>query len=205
MKKTKAKNDEDLMLLRLAQDEKVEKALKQLPTSFFKIYAKKVDADLETLGTETAKEFVEYLVEKLYCAVGPRALLKLVRIALKTQPQFKPTAIIFCKKHFKKCDADYYSLLSRREREIYSQLNDVQQVMFRICHDLARYSEDKGIFFLSCNQLAERLDVVPMTAYRMLKAFCNAGVLKLVLKGTKRAKKQPGVATTYRWNLPTRS
>jgi hypothetical protein len=205
MKHTKAKNDEDLMLLRLAQDEKVEKALKQLPTSLMKIYAKKVDADLEAIGTGTAQEFVEYLVEKLHCAVGPRALLRLIKIALKTQPQFKPSAIIFCKKHFKKCEADYPSLLSRNERKIYSQLNDAQKGMFRICHDLAQYSEQGGKFFLSCNQLGERIDVVPMTAHRMLKAFCNVGVLETVRKGTKRAKNQPGVATTYRWNLPTHS
>lgn len=96
--------------------------------------------------------------------------------------------------------------LSPQEAEIYQNLNEQQQTVFRICHALASVqSEDcpPPYFFLSAEKLGHRLGILDMAAYRELKHFFRLGIIQIETLGLKRVKGQKGQATRYRW-LPNR-
>lgn len=76
---------------------------------------------------------------------------------------------------------------------------------YRICRDLAQHDNDKcsrGSFFLSCDDLARRLDIDIKKAHRIFAQFESLEILSITLKGTRYSKGSRGKATTYKW-LPT--
>jgi ribosomal protein S25 len=56
-------------------------------------------------------------------------------------------------------------------------------------------------FFLSFNHLADRLEIHPMRAQRILRQLEIYGLIRLLKKGTRRAARVKGEAGTYRWQL----
>lgn len=70
---------------------------------------------------------------------------------------------------------------------------------FRICRSLASGSGENASFFLSCDDLASRLDTSASVVHRMLQNFQQQGLVALLEKGLKRAPGQRGMASRWRW------
>ena len=96
----------------------------------------------------------------------------------------------------------YAETLNADERGIYDALPENEREAFRICRDLALLPEPEKpplTFFLSFNHLADRLGIFPMQAQRIMQQLESYGLIKLLEKGTRRAKDVPGKAGTYQW------
>ncbi len=106
------------------------------------------------------------------------------------------------------CLADYpKKQLGAGERERYQELTDDQyRTAFRICRSLAACASDPAVlppdFYLSASQLAARLGVLDMKAWRIMQDFERMGILKTTKKGTRRKAGQKSTATHWRWCLP---
>ena len=104
------------------------------------------------------------------------------------------------------CLQSYAGRLTERERQSYVALSgEREQTAFRIAQSLSRCESEATLppplFCLSAEQLGTRLGAIPMTAWRILKAFEKCGILKTERPGTLRTKGQKGIATVYRWML----
>ena len=100
----------------------------------------------------------------------------------------------------KGCAQSYLSLLPALVRAVYEALDRREQAAFRICRDLAVRS-DRYVFFLSCDELGERLGCDSKQAHRILNGFAGDGILERITVGLARA---PGVtarATEWKWLL----
>jgi hypothetical protein len=98
----------------------------------------------------------------------------------------------------------YAESLNAGEREIYNALQGHEHEAFRICRDLAlreRPDRECGTFYMSFNQLGDRLGIFPMQAQRIMWQLAKYGLLKLLKKGTRRAAGVRGEAGTYQWIL----
>ncbi len=98
----------------------------------------------------------------------------------------------------------YVESLNEGERNVYDALDEHERGAFRICRDLALLQEperEPGTFFMSFNQLGDRLGIFPMQAQRIMRQFKSYGLIKLLKKGTRRAPGVRGEAGTYRWQL----
>ena len=96
----------------------------------------------------------------------------------------------------------YLYELSAGEREVFALLSTQEQSAFRICRDLALLSSKSRMpmtFFLSSTELATRLQIWTMQAYRILQGFVTLGILYPLEVGERReAGKQPK-ASTFQW------
>ncbi len=98
----------------------------------------------------------------------------------------------------------YIESLNADERGIYDALPENEREAFRICRDLALLPEPKReplTFFLSFNQLGDRLGIYPTQAQRIMRQLESYGLLKQLKKGTRRAAGVPAEAGTYQWLL----
>jgi hypothetical protein len=93
--------------------------------------------------------------------------------------------------------------LTSEEAGIYRELEEQQSlaVTFRICRDLAFHDENRGRFFLSCNELAARLGETPPMAQLYLSSLEGFGILRTVEKGTRYRKGVKAKATVWEWLL----
>jgi hypothetical protein len=106
--------------------------------------------------------------------------------------------------HYAACDRSWRSSLSESENRAIESLPDKHAEAFRICRDLMEHENDDcpaGQFYLSCNDLADRLGLHPPQAQRILSVFESQGWIRIIEKGARHAKGQPGRATRYRWIL----
>ncbi len=98
----------------------------------------------------------------------------------------------------------YLASLDSYERGIYEALPEDERDTYRICRDLALLESpghEGGIFFLSFNQLGDRIGVHPPQAQRIMWKLESHGLIRLVKKGTRRALGVRGEAGTYQWLL----
>lgn len=104
------------------------------------------------------------------------------------------------------CLRDYPQRLPERERDAYETLAcDRERAAFRIAQSLSKCESDATVlpplFHLSAAQLATRLGIMDMQAWRILKAFEKSGFIQIERLGTKRTKGAQGIASVYRWML----
>ena len=98
----------------------------------------------------------------------------------------------------------YAESLNEGERKIYDALDERQRDAFRICRDLALLPEperEPRTFFMSFNQLGDRLGIFPVQAQRILRQLQGYGLIVMVKKGTRRAAGVRGEAGIYQWLL----
>ena len=96
----------------------------------------------------------------------------------------------------------YGASLSTEARALYATLPAPEQAAFRICRALSALDSEElppGTFFISCANLAARIGGLSMQAHRILGGFMATGILSLIQKGTRRAKGEQGMASTYRF------
>lgn len=107
------------------------------------------------------------------------------------------------------CARDYVRKhLTPEEAGHYQQLNERQQIVFRICHALSGVQSDDcppPLFYLSAEKLGHRLGVLDAVAHRELRRLCALGIIGIEQLGTRRIKGQPGRATHYKWLPPSRA
>jgi AraC-like DNA-binding protein len=104
--------------------------------------------------------------------------------------------------HMRACQSTWLGELSQEEISFISDLPEEYVDAFRICRDLAHHENEASPppdFFLSCNDLGDRLGCSPSTAQRILNAFESASQIKMILKGIRREAGVAGVASSYRW------
>lgn len=104
------------------------------------------------------------------------------------------------------CHQSYSQRLSEGERNAFASLRcDREQSAFRIAQSLSKCESDATVppplFHLSAVQLATRLGIMDMQAWRILKAFEKSGFIQMERAGTQRTKGVQGIATVYRWCL----
>ncbi|MGH7953539.1 MAG: hypothetical protein ACREFE_16715 [Limisphaerales bacterium] len=98
----------------------------------------------------------------------------------------------------------YLGQLSAVERKIYDILQERERDVFRICRDLALLPEpprEPLTFYMSFNQLGDRLGIFPMQAQRIMRQFASVGLVVPLKKGTRRAAGVRGEAGEYKWAL----
>ena len=98
----------------------------------------------------------------------------------------------------------YVEFLNEGERKIFDALNEPERDAFRICRDLALLEnpdKERGTFFMSFNQLGDRLGIFPVHAQRIMRQLQGYGLIDVVKKGTRRAAGVRGEAGTYQWLL----
>ncbi len=93
--------------------------------------------------------------------------------------------------------ARYLASLPADEREIYLALSEQQKDAFRIARDLAQ--RRGGRFYLASGDLARRIGIPDMAAWRVLQWLVNTGVLLPLSRGSKRAPGQSGKAAEFEW------
>lgn len=96
----------------------------------------------------------------------------------------------------------YIESLNEGERSIYDALNEQERDAFRICRDLAFLPEPERppcTFFMSFNQLGDRLGIFPVQAQRIMRQLQGYGLIVVVKKGIKRAVGVRGEAGIYQW------
>lgn len=106
--------------------------------------------------------------------------------------------------HYAACERDWRSSLSDTEKCAVESLPDAHAEAFRICRDLMAHEDESSParhFFLSCNDLADRLALHPPQAQRILLVFESVGWIEIIEKGTRHTKGLPGRATRYWWNF----
>ena len=152
--------------------------------------------------------FIVKAVPFLYHAVAAQFVLELVGCfydcnrALFNDPR---------EQHMKEAKAmlesvakTYAETLNEGERKIYDALNEQERDAFRICRDLALLPEperEPRTFFMSFNQLGDRLGIFPMQAQRIMRQLQGYGLIVMVKKGVRRAAGVRGEAGIYQWKL----
>jgi hypothetical protein len=153
-------------------------------------------------------EFVVQAVTFLYHAVAPRFVMELVGYFFDcNRALFNDSR----QQHLKDANAmlesvaqTYTESLDAFDRSIYEALPENERDAFRICRDLASLIDpDKvaGTFYMSCNQLGDRLGIHPPQAQRILWQMESYGLIKLLEKGVRRAAGVRPIAGTYQWLL----
>jgi hypothetical protein len=152
--------------------------------------------------------FIVQAVPFLYRAVAAQYVLELVGCfydcnrALFNDPR---------EQHMKEAKAmlesvakSYLESLNEGERKIYDALDEQQRDAFRICRDLALLPQperEPRTFFMSFNQLGDRLGIYPTQAQRIMRQLQGYGLIVMVKKGVRRAAGVRGEAGIYQWML----
>jgi hypothetical protein len=104
--------------------------------------------------------------------------------------------------HLEALEKDFLTKLSPAEKVIVEQLPAQHLEAFRICRDLALADRDEssaGEFFMSFNELAERLATSPAQAGRVIEALISLETFEVIQKGRRYKKGRKPSATLYRW------
>ncbi|MCH1498801.1 MAG: bifunctional DNA primase/polymerase [Akkermansiaceae bacterium] len=146
------------------------------------------------------------MVTFLFHAVGLTRLIELVAAFHQTNYDiFLDTLADHMKEataHLEALEADFLTKLSPAEIAIVQQLPPQHLEAFRICRDLAladRNESPAGKFFISFNELAERLATSPAQAGRVIEALISLGTFEVIQKGRRYEKGRKPSATLYRW------
>ena len=197
-----------LILEQLKTREEALDALKKDNPALHKLYLKFVDRNFTAMPHQR-NAFLTEAVPFLYRAVAPALIMPLVEFFyIVHRSIFKdPMA-----QHMKEAKAllkgvseTYLSSLPLDEQKLLQALTEREQIAYRILRDLAmRVTDDSPVrlFFMSDDELGLRLAIKSMEAHRILKGrLAKLGIIEVVLNGIRRGKGQPGIATTYRWNV----
>jgi hypothetical protein len=152
--------------------------------------------------------FIVKAVPFLYRAVAAQYVLELVGCFYDcNRARFNDSV----EQHMKEAKAmlesvarTYFESLNAGERNIYEALSQPEQDAFRICRDLALLPEPKReprTFFMSFNQLGDRLGIYPTQAQRIMRQLESYGLIVMVKKGIRRAAGVRGEAGIYQWLL----
>jgi Bifunctional DNA primase/polymerase, N-terminal len=150
--------------------------------------------------------FIVESVPFLYRAIAPKFVLELVGCFYDcNRALFNDSRV----QHMKESRAmlesvtkTYTESLNADERKIYEALDEQERDAFRICRDLALLPEPERApltFFMSFNQLGDRLGIFPMQAQRIMRQMASYGLLLPVKKGLRRTAGVPSIAGTYQW------
>jgi ribosomal protein S25 len=155
--------------------------------------------------------FIQAAVPFLYEVVGATMVIPLVmhfydtnsRIFKDTRKQHEKEAITMLKKIETEFEEHH---LSEEERGIYELLDDRHRTAFRIMRGLAAVEKEAapvGVFYLSCDHLGARMEIVSMQANRVIKRLWQLGIIEQIEKGQRRTKGIRAKAGRYKWRLPT--
>ena len=106
--------------------------------------------------------------------------------------------------HLKALERDFYGNLRKGELKDYQKLSLTHQDAYRICRDLASFDDEEyqpPKFHLSCQELANRLNIHPQTAQRVMKDLKTLDFLSLEKKGLKYKKGRRKRASVWEWKL----
>lgn len=105
----------------------------------------------------------------------------------------------------KSVNETYLQSLGSLDYRIYEELDASRKPVFRILRDLAHHEADgklpPPLFFLSAQNLGDRLDCGCQQAHRLLQSLVGFGIIRIHEQGTARATGHRGKATIYRWML----
>jgi hypothetical protein len=197
-----------LILEQLKTREEALDALKKDNPAVHKLYLKFVDRNFTAMPHQR-NAFLTEAVPFLYRAVAPALILPLVEFFYIVH---KPIFHDSLSQHMKEAKAllkgvseTYMRTLPLDEQKLLQVLAEREQIAYRILRDLAmRVTDDSppGLFFMSDDEMGLRLGLTSIQAHRILKArLAKLGIIEVVLNGIRRGKGQPGIATTYRWNV----
>jgi hypothetical protein len=183
-------------------------ALKKDNPTLHKLYLKFVDRNF-TAKPHQRNAFLTEAVPFLYRAVAPELILPLVEFFYIVHSAIFNDSLA---QHMKEANAllkgvskTYWDTVPPDEQKLLQALTEREQNAYRILRDLAmRVTDDSpvGLFFMSADEMGLRLGISSMQAHRILKSkLAKMGIIKVVENGIQRAKGQPGIATTYRWNV----
>ena len=172
-----------------------------------KLYSEMIERRFEAQA-HARNHFLVQAVPFLYRAVAPRYVLALVGCFYDSnRALFKDSR----EQHMREALAmlgdvteTYRLKLGEVERNIYDALLEREQDAFRICRDFAlseKPDRPRHTFFMSCDQLGNRLGLHPPQAHRIMRTMQSYGIIKLLEKGTLRAKGLRGKAGSYQWCL----
>lgn len=94
----------------------------------------------------------------------------------------------------------YEEAIPAETRSVYAILDVREQAAFRVCRDLAARGDGQK-FFLSCDELGERLGCNSRQAHRILSGFVGDGLLQRTTLGQARAPGVRPLATEWKWLL----
>jgi len=94
----------------------------------------------------------------------------------------------------------YFAALPGNTRSLYELLDNREQAAFRICRDLANRGKGQ-LFFMSCDELGERIGCNSRQAHRILTGFVGDGILERTTLGRARALGVRPLATEWTWRL----
>lgn len=148
------------------------------------------------------------MVTFLFHAVGRTCLIELVTafhqvnydIFLDPLTQHMNEATF----HLEALEADFLAKLLPSELAIVQQLPPQHLEAFRICRDLALAEREEsavGEFFISFNELGDRLTTSPSQAGRILEALISLETFEVITKGQRYQKGRKSAATRYRWRV----
>ena len=197
-----------LILEQLKTREEALDALKKDNPAVHKPYLKFVDRNFTAMPHQR-NAFLTEAVPFLYRAVAPTLIMPLVEFFYIVHRTIFNDSL---SQHMKEAKAllkgvseTYLSSLPPDEQTLLQALTEREQIAYRILRDLAmRVTDDSPVrlFFMSDDELGLRLGISSMQAHRILKGrLAKLGIIEVVLNGIRRGKGQPGIATTYRWNV----
>ena len=196
------------ILKQLKTREEALDALKKDNPTLHKLYLKFVDRNFTAMPHQR-NAFLTEAVPFLYRAVAPELIMPLVEFFYIVHKRIFHDPLA---QHMKEAKAllkgvseTYWGALPSNEQKLLQALAEREQIAYRILRDLAmRVTDDSPVrlFFMSDDELGLRLAIKSMEAHRILKGrLAKLGIIEVVLNGIRRGKGQPGIATTYRWNV----
>ena len=183
-------------------------ALKKDNPTLHKLYLKFVDRTFTAMPHQR-NAFLNEAVPFLYRAVAPTLIMPLVEFFYIVHRTIFNDSL---SQHMKEAKAllkgvsqTYWDTVPPDEQKLLQALTEREQNAYRILRDLAmRVTDDSPVrlFFMSADEMGLRLGVTSIQAHRILKGkLAKLGIIEVVKNGVQRAKRQRGIATTYRWNV----
>lgn len=195
----------DEIARRVACLKQVEARLAKEPQNIQRLYTDHIAQRWKPVAGERNK-FVVECVPVLLRRVAPTLITKLVTAFFDLHAELfhdsREAHVREAEAQLRSCLKTYRDSLDRREAQIYDNLSDRAQALFRICRDLARSKElESPTFYLSAQQAALRMEEREMTMWRELAKMEECGLLAKVKLGTRRELNVRGEATIWRWNM----
>ena len=202
---TNNKGGEETTLIE--KENRAEKALTKLKSnpSLWKLYQQYIQHKFTPQQGERNNQLVS-MVTFLAQAVSRQRVIELTKAFYEVNQDVFADSL---DQHVAEAEAHLKATLDRWEegltladRTHLKSIPALQCEAYRICRDLAQHDNDKcsrGSFFLSCDDLARRLDTDIKKAHRIFAQFESLGILSITLKGTRHSKGSRGKATTYKW------
>jgi hypothetical protein len=202
---TNNKGGEETTLIE--KENRAEKALTKLKNNsdLWKLYDKYIQYKFTPQQGERNNQLVS-MVTFLAQAVSRQRVIELTKAFYEVNQDVFADSL---DQHMAEAEAHLKATLDRWEETLtladrthLKSIPPLQREAYRICRDLAQHENNQcslGSFYLSCDDLARRLDIDIKKAHRILAQFESIGILSIILKGTRYSKGSRGKATTYKW------